>query len=177
MVKAFIAVSISVLIVNIAACSNEKDDHAALKADPVKKSLHSDVSTTAPVASKTPVADALKKKMLNANSSKTVGEAFDSYKYLASKEWRETAAQNGIYYVDYICWLNVNSLSRAALKEGIVKRGLEIKFVVHEDGAAYIAMATRIDIKSDGKVYSTQIDPGAIEKIVSAIYENREITF
>jgi hypothetical protein len=80
-------------------------------------------------------------------------------------------------YVDFLCQLAVNKLSPAAVKDGVVKRNLEIKFVVQENGEAYIVMATRVEIKSDGKSYTTPVKIPDIPKIVAAIYENREITF
>ena len=49
--------------------------------------------------------------------------------------------------------------------------------MIHEDGETYIAMASRIEIKSDGMLHTTPIEPPEIKKIVTAIYENREITF
>lgn len=125
----------------------------------------------------TPVLDALKDNKLEANSTKTIGQAFDSYTFVKKKEWRETPAQNGVYYIDYIGWLDVSPISSAALREGVVKRTLEIKFAIHEDGYTYIAMARRIEIKSDGMEHVTIIDPADLSKIVAAIYENREITF
>lgn len=124
-----------------------------------------------------PMLESLKNNHLDASSTKTIGEAFDSYKFSIKKEWQETPSPKGPSYIDYICWLDISPVSSAALKEGVVRRALDIKFVIHEDGETYIAMASRIDIKSDGMLYTTPIDPLDIKKIVKTIYENREITF
>ena len=139
--------------------------------------FHGDMKTTASAAPVTPGVAALKNNHLDVSSTKTIGDAFDAYKFAIKKEWRETPTQSGPYYIDYICWFHVGPISSASLKEGVIKRGMEIKFAVHEDGETYIAMASRIDIKSDGMLYTTPLDPPEIKKTVTAIYENREITF
>lgn len=162
--------------VNIISCS-KVDSKADSAGSSKKKLFHGEVDPKTPVVPSTPFADALKKKKLNANSSKTIGEAFDSYTHVVSKEWRETESKDNKVYIDYLCQLDVGMLSPAAVKDGIVKRNLAIKFVIQENGEAYIAMATRNEIKSDGKSYTTPIEVADIPKIVAAIYENREITF
>lgn len=120
---------------------------------------------------------ALKNNHLEVSATKSIGEAFDSYKYAITKEWRETSSESGPHYIDYICWFHISPVSSVAIREGVVKRGLEIKFVVRGDGETYIALISRIDIKSDGMRSVSIIDPPEIKKIVTAIYENREITF
>ena len=175
MLKIFIVLLLSTSVCVVAACSKGKDAEVAAKKASPTMSVHGDMASSANAVPGTPIADALKKKKLNAHPSKTIGEAFDSYTFASKKEWRETETKGGKFYIDYICWFDIGPLSAAALKEGVVKRGLEIKFVIHETGDAFIAMATRMDIKSDGKSYSTPIELADIEKIVAAIYENREI--
>lgn len=139
--------------------------------------FHGDMETSSSSVSGTPILESLKNNHLDVSSTKTIGEAFDAYKYAIKKQWRETPTNGGPYYIDYIGWFDISPFSSVALSEGVVNRGLEIKFAVHEDGETYIAMASRIDIKSDGMRYNTPIDPPEIKKIVAAIYENREITF
>lgn len=177
MSKIVILVVTCALAVNFMACSKDVEVKAE-KTEPAQKKLfHEQVDPKTPSVPSTPFADALKKKKLNANSSKTIGEAFDSYKFVTSKEWRDTESKDNRVYVDYLCQLDVSKLSSASVKDGVVKRNLEIKFVIHENGEAYIAMATRTEIKSDGKTYTTPIKVADIPKIVTSIYENREITF
>lgn len=165
------------LAVNFMACSKDDEAKEVKIGTSQKKTFHGEVDPKTPAVPSTPFADALKKKKLNANPSKTIGEAFDSYKYVTSKEWRETESKDSKVYVDYLCQLDVSRLSPAALKDGVVKRNLAIKFVIHESGEAYIAMATRSEIRSDGKSYTTPIEVADIKKIVTSIYENREISF
>jgi len=138
---------------------------------------HGDMETSSSAVPFNPVVEALKKNHLAVSSTKNIGEAFDNYRYAIKKEWRGTPTKDGPYYVDYICWFNVSPVSSVAIREGVVKRGMEIKFAVQEDGETYIAMASRLDIKSDGMLYSTPIDPPKIKEIVTAIYDNGEITF
>lgn len=156
-----------------AATTVEKRDVEAFK----KKPFHTDIKTVDSAASTTPVANAVKKNYLEVSSTKTIGEAFDSYTYAIEKEWREAPSRSGPYFVDYICWFHVSPISADAVKKGIVKQGLDIKFAVHDDGETYIAMASRIDITTDGMVRSTPLEPPEIKKIVISIYNNREITF
>jgi len=175
-----------VIMMSIMACSEGKEVKSTTSPSPkakfrnsnkLNKPFHGDLSTADSAVTVTPGVAALKNNHLDVSSKKTIGEAFDAYKYAIKKEWRETATKNGPHYIDYICWFNVGPVSYSALKEGIVKQGLEIKFVIHEDGVTYIAMASRIDIKSDGMLYTTPLEPPEIRKTVTAIYENREITF
>jgi hypothetical protein len=139
--------------------------------------FHGEVKTNTTSVPETIGIEALKKNHLELSSTKTIGEVFDAYTPAISKEWRETPSESGPHYIDYICWFNISPISSVAIKEGVIKRGLEIKFVVRGDGETYIAMASRIDIKSNGMRYTTVVDPSQIKKIVTAIYENREITF
>lgn len=150
----------------------------ALPIDKMKDApFHGDMKTTASAEPLSPGIEALKNNHLDISSARTIGEVFDAYKYAEKKEWRETASQSGPHFIDYICWFRISPVSVVSLREGVIKRGMEIKFVVHGDGDTYIAMASRIDIKSDGMRYTTPVDPPEIKKIVAAIYENREITF
>jgi len=184
--KIVLIATIGILALSLAGCSKGNDEKSSVtvvpkakfrNVDKLNKPFHGDIETPVSVVSGTPILHSLKDNHLEVSSTKTIGEAFDTYKYAIKKEWRETPTQIGPYYIDYICWFDISPVSSVALKEGVVKRGLEIKFAIHENGETYIAMASRIDIKSDGMSYTTPIDPPEIKKIVTAIYENREITF
>jgi hypothetical protein len=174
------------MVVGITACSKGADEKQPSSAGLMvekreedsskKKPFHGDMKTGASAPGSLGI-NALKNNHLEVSATKTIGEAFDAYTYAITKEWRETPSENGPHYIDYICWFQINPVSSAALKEGVVKRGLEIKFVVRGDGETYIAMARRLDIKSNGMSYDSVIEPSEIKKIVTAIYENREITF
>jgi len=184
--KIVLCASIGVIALSLTACSkiNEEKSPATVapkakfrNSDTSKMLFHGDMETSSSAVPGTPILESLKNNHLDVSSTKTIGEAFDAYKFAIEKEWRETPTKSGPYYIDYIGWFHISPVSSVALKEGVIKRGMEIKFAVHEDGETYIAMASRIDIKSDGMRYATPIDPPEIKKIVTAIYENREITY
>lgn len=184
--KIILIASISIIALSITACSKGNEEKSPSTIEPKAKTtnidklkkmpFHSDMKTSSSAVPVTSVLQSLKNNHLNVSSTKTIGEVFDAYKYAIKKEWRETPTKSGPYYIDYICWFQ-SPASSVAFKEGVVKRGLDIKFVVQKDGETYISMASRIDIKSDGKVYTTPLYPPEIKKNVTAIYENREITF
>ena len=138
---------------------------------------HGNMETSDSAVISSPVLESLKNNHLEVSSTKTIGAAFDAYKYSTKKTWRETSTEKGPYYIDFSCWLDVSPVSRVAFRDGVVKRGLDIKFAIQDGGETYISMITRNDIKSDGMSYTTIVDPPDIKKIVTAIYENREITF
>lgn len=177
--KLLLSASIALIVLTVTACSKGVDQKSSISESQSKsianKSFHG--SSSAVKRPHTLVA-ALKKNHLAPSTTKTIGEAFDSYKYARRIEWKATPPVNdGPSYVDYICWFHVKPVSVLALKEGVKERGLEIKFSILKDGETYIAMARRLDVKSDGKLYATPILPLDIKKIVTSLYENREITF
>jgi hypothetical protein len=149
----------------------EKRDMEKFKKTPFHGDIKTDPSAT------TPVVNALKKNYLPVSTTKNIGTAFDSYTYAKTKQWKDAPTKNGPYYIDYICTFEISPLSPAAIKDGVIKRELDIKFAIQEDGETYIAMASRIDIKSDGMRYIATLSPDEIKRTVTAIYENREITF
>jgi hypothetical protein len=174
------------IALSFAACSVGNDGKSPTAAtvkskfrNNAKKTFHTEMNTTDSPAAASPVLLSLKDNHLPVSSSRTIGEAFDSYKHATEKQWRETARASGQfpYYIDYICWFPVSAVSSVALKEGIVKRGLDIKFAIQEDGETYITMASRTQVKSDGMLHTSIIEPDDIKKIVTAIYENKEIAF
>lgn len=185
--KTILFASIGIIALSITACSKGNEEKSppaiapkaeAINIDTLKKApFHGDMKTSAPAVPGTSLLDGLKNNRLDVASTKTIGEAFDGYKYAIKKEWRETSTENGPYYIDYICWFQISPDSSATLKDGVMKRGLEIKFAVQKDGDTSIAMARRLDVKSDGNLYATPLLPPEIRKTVTAIYENREIAF
>ena len=184
--KIALCVSIGIIALSLAACSQGDEEKTPTKATSKAKlrdgakakiKFHADMETPTSAVSGTPILQSLKNNHLEVSSTKTIGEAFDGYKFAIKKEWREAPAQNGPYYIDYICWFKIGPVSGTALTEGVVKRGLNIKFAIQEDGETYIAMASRVDTKTDGMVHTTVIEPADIKKIITAIYENRELTF
>jgi len=183
--KSVLYACVGIVMISLLACSQNKEEKPpkvesskAMLRDGkrLNRPFHGDVDATATVPG-SPVLMSLKKNHLEASATKTIGEAFDNYKHALKKEWRETPSETGSYFIDYICWLDVSPVSLVAVKEGVVKRALDIKFAIGSNGETYIGSVSRIDIKSDGMVYTTVVEPADIKKIVTAIYENREIPF
>jgi hypothetical protein len=134
-------------------------------------------------ASKTPakpgdepsLARALKKSRLAMYPSKTIGEAFEDYRYFVKREWRETPSVGGRIYVDFTGWFKTGWFDMRAIKERIASRGVGIKFLVNEDGSYGAVMASRVELRNDGKVYSQPL--GNLDDILNKIYSNTEIRF
>lgn len=173
-----------ILTVSIAACNQAPKDKSHMAApklrDAVKKKrlFHGDMETVAsPDAVDGIIAQALKDRKLSVDESKTIGEAFDTYKFAAKHTWRETHTRVDPYFVDCIYQFPVNPMSLLAFKEKLVDRKLEVKFAVYEDGTSYVSLVSRLDTKTDGMVHSHHYSPVEMKNIVTAIYENREIVF
>lgn len=182
--KKYMFVAIGIIALSISACSKLDERTSSIRenskfrnANKAKPLYHGDMATSGSAVPGSPVLDSLKNNYLELSSTKTIGEVFDKYNHAIKKEWRETTTNSGLNYIDYICWFDISPISSVSLKDGVIKRGLDIKFVVYEGGETSIVMASRIDIKSDGMLYTYVIDPPDIKKIVTAIYENREIPF
>lgn len=167
------------ILFSIVACSNsftdEADSAKTKESEPQK--VHGEAPPASGNPAKTPTAEALKKNKLNGYPHKSIGEAFDAYNKVATKEWQEDIGRDGRFYVDFICWFGQQALSPAARKNGVVKKGLDIKFVVQESGEAYIAMASRLFMMADGKYQSEVIPLVEAARIVDAIYNNNELDF
>lgn len=121
------------------------------------------------------IADALKDKTMSGYESATIGSAFDSYRYFAKKEWKETAPQHGKIYVDFVGWVDGKALDSASIKEGISARGVDVKFAINPDGSFFVAMVSKIEAKGDGKLYSYPLEDSAA--VLTRIYANKEMRF
>lgn len=169
-------VSLGAALICLAGCSDYSADVAdsAKKQSEKSKKFHGEQA--APAKDQTvKVAAALRKSRLNGYPKKSVGEAFDAYSRVVSKEWQEDFGKDGKLYVDYICWFDGKAVSDPLRKTGTVKTGLDVKFVIEENGDAYIAMASKLYMLSDGKVQSTVLSLTEVTKIVDAIYNDRAL--
>lgn len=120
------------------------------------------------------LANAIKKSKLVDFPAKTIGEAFDGYRYFNKREWRETAADGGKYYVDFIGWFNPERQNIISMFRGDMK-GVDIKFLVHLDGRYAAVMASRIEKKSDGKTYTYPLEN--LNEILGKLYANKKISW
>jgi hypothetical protein len=117
------------------------------------------------------LAKAIKGVKLPHYPSKTFGEAADSYRYFSKKEWKETRSTNGKVYVDFTGWLKHTSPDFS----DVSMRGVGIKFLVNPDGSYAVVMVSKVELKTDGKIYS---DPQPdISGVLSKLYKNVEIKF
>lgn len=168
----FVTMTIGVFVF-AAACTKEGVDSSDKKI--VENSAQS-------AEAKTPNAglvDAIKKGKLANYQSKTIGKAFDSYKYLTKKEWTAKSLKSKHITVDFIgwfepnAWFDPNSLTDKDIKDGITGRGINVKFVIEPTGLYYVFMVSKIESKSDGKVYGYELRDNT--GILASIYANKKI--
>lgn len=117
----------------------------------------------------------VKSKSFAGNASITIGNAFDGYKYFTKKEWKQSPASNGKTYIDFIGWFDTKSIDAKAMKDGVSARGIDVKFAVYNDGSFGVVMVSRLEAKSDGKMYEYLLEDRAA--ILTKIYGNKEIAF
>ena len=118
---------------------------------------------------------ALKKNKLADFQGATIGEAFDSYRYLKQKEWKSEELKSGQSVVDYTGWFEARTLNDQAVKAGVAGRGLDVKFVIEASGKYYVLMISMLETRSDGTTSRYRIDNTA--GILGKIYDNQEIIF
>ena len=171
-------IMLGVLVFGLTACTKKVDEGTETKKKRNEAGkVHGEGTDKSITTTKTPMADSMKKMKLNGYQGKTVGEAFDAYSKVVAREWREVDGRDNRYYVDYICWFDEKSVLPEHRKQAIVKRGIDIKFVLCEGGEAYIAMATKLFMKADGKIQSEFFEVEEVPNIVKAIYENKNVEF
>lgn len=150
------------------ACT--KDGKESLnKQNVAKPAEHSDAET--PNAG---IIKVIKNGRLANFKSATIGSAFDSYKYLTKKDWQAAPLKSGHVTVDFAGWFEPNTLNDRDIKDGVTARGLNVKFVIEPDGSYYVFMVSKLESKSDGKIYSSELQDSA--GILASIYANRKIS-
>lgn len=121
------------------------------------------------------IADTLKTQKLVNFESTTIGNAFDSYKYLTKKEWLNERASDGKLMVRFIGWLEPGKVNENMRKKGITGTGLEVRFEITHDGSYFASAAFRLETQSDGKVNAYEMDN--LADVLSKIYANKEVKF
>ncbi len=115
----------------------------------------------------------IKKGKLDNYQSTTIGNAFESYKYLINKDWK--MKQEGMHFtVRFLGWVEPGLLNEEDKKRGVTGKGLEVVFVVNPDGSYYVFMASRLETRSDGKIYTALMNDMA--GVLSSIYANKKIS-
>lgn len=117
--------------------------------------------------------NAIKNGKLANHQSTTIGNAFDSYKYLTKKEWKGASLQSGHFTVDFTGWFEPGTVSDNDIKGGVTGSGINVKFVINPDGSYYVFMVSKIESRSDGKVYGDELQDSA--GILASIYANKKI--
>lgn len=161
---------VGLICISIVACNGKKDSAPITEK---KNDIKANSAVDGPV-SKTPMADAVKRKKLPDFSQKTIGEAFDGYTKAVSREWQETAVNGNKYIVDYTAWYQPASVPIALQKEGFVKVGVIVKFTVQNTGDFYVTMISSVQMKSDNIAIAEPLEPAEAKAALSAIYDNTE---
>jgi hypothetical protein len=105
--------------------------------------------------------------------SVTIGEAFDAYKHLVDKEWRATPQAGRLFAIDVTGWFTLDRLNEQDRGRGIVRKGLDVTFIVNVDGAFSVFMVSMIEANADGSLRRQQIND--VEGILARIYGNKKI--
>ncbi len=163
--KFILLITILAAFWGLSACSNNSD------------SSHTETSTDKSGHAKSAgpgIVEALKKKALDNYPSTTIGAAFEGYKYFAKKEWKETDTQHGKIYIDFIGWLDSKTINPLK-KSDVADRGIDVKFVINPDGTFFVGMISKVEVKTDGKVYATPVEES--RQMLELIYANKELVF
>ena len=166
--KSFYVILMLVVIVFSGACTKESPKvHDKQNAEKSAQSSGAEKENDGLVS-------AIKKGKLVNYPSTTIGNAFDSYKYLTKKEWKSESLKNQYITVDFIGWFESDTLNENDIKAGVTGKGLDVKFVINPDGTYYVLMVSKIEAKADGKVYGSELQDST--GILTNIYENKKIS-
>lgn len=103
----------------------------------------------------------------------TIGTAFDSYRYLARKEWKAERQVSGIVMVYFTGWFKSDLVDEKARREGVSERGLEVTFVINSDGSYYLLAIAALDAAADGTRKRRELTDAAA--VIEQIYGNRQV--
>ena len=117
----------------------------------------------------------LKEQKLASYPNMTIGKAFDGYEHFRKTEWKETPSTKGKVFVDFTGWFENLSFSISDIKNGIRKRGVEVKFVIYPGGEYAVVMISKVVMNSDGVISRAPLDDKKM--ILDAIFANKPIPF
>jgi len=161
---------ILMLVVIVFSCACTKESPKVSDEQKVEKPAQSNVAEEATNG----LVNAIKKGKLVNYQSTTIGNAFESYKYLTKKEWKSESLKNQYITVDFIGWFESDTLNENDIKAGVTGKGLDVKFVINPDGTYYVIMVSKLEAKSDGKVYGSELQDST--GILAKIYANKKIS-
>lgn len=156
------------LTVCLCSCEKKVTDSAS------NQSVHKSDQHGTPDTVNAGLVDVIKNGKLVNFQSTTIGKAFDSYRYLTKKEWKASVLPSRHITVEFIGWLEPNTLSEQESKDGVKGKGINVKFVIEPNGSYYLFMVSKIETKSDGKVNGDELKDSA--GILSSIYANKKIS-
>jgi len=161
---------ILVMIVSIFACECTMDGSD----DSVKKNGDKSVQAIGETVD-IGIVEILKNRKLANYPSVTIGNAFDSYKFLVKKEWKLETRKSGQFTVEFTGLLEPNTLNDNDRKDGVTSKGIIVTFIIEPNGSFYVFMVSKIESRSDGNVYRNQVND--IAGILADIYANRKLSF
>ena len=119
--------------------------------------------------------NSIKRKKLDSYPATTIGEAFNKYRYFTKSDWKVTSLPTHKTYIDFTGLFKKGFFDFITLEKGVAQQGVEIKFVVFEDGRLAVAMISKVQIMADGMVRRYPI--ADTKSILDKIYSNKEIKF
>ena len=174
-VKYFFVAMMTGVFVFVAACAKEGAE------SPDKKIIEKSAKSISAGKPNDAIVDVIKKGKLAHDQSTTIGNAFDSYRHFTKKEWKASSLKSQHITVDFIgwfepnAWFDPNSLTDKDIKDGITGRGINVKFVIEPNGSYYLFMMSKIESKSDGKIYGYALQDKDSAGILAKIYANKKI--
>ena len=132
-----------------------------------------DKQKPAPEAQNSGLIGVIKNGKLANFQTTTIGNAFDSYKYLNNKAWM-LKQEGRTFIVSFLGWFDPGVLTEEEKKSGVTGRGIDVKFVIESNGAYYVFMILKAESRSDGKIYTTPMNDMA--SILDSIYANKKIS-
>jgi len=105
--------------------------------------------------------------------SRTIGDAFESYRHLTGKDWRLEQHKTGQFTVGFLGWFDQKAIGDSDRKNGITAKGLDVQFVVERDGKWYLFMMSTIEKGSGGTMRRVPIADTAT--VLKKIYADEKI--
>jgi hypothetical protein len=159
-----------VSLVTVFACACAKESPKV----PDKLNTEKPAQSTVAEEATDGLVNAIKKGKLVNYQSTTIGNAFESYKYLTKKEWKSESLKSRHFTVDFTGWFGPDTLNDSDIKNGVTGKGINVKFVINTDGSYYVFMVSKIESSSDGKVSVYELQDSA--GILANIYANKKIS-
>ncbi len=119
----------------------------------------------------------VKKQVLTGYESAPIGKAIEGYHFFTKKEWSESRNSKGTFYIDVTGWLDASTLDLDSIKEGVAARGVQIKFVIYENGSLSVVMVSKVEAKTDGKIYADPMEDSKAKQVLDRIYANKKMAF